>query len=101
MPTDTKSEAGSRPAVENGKAERDARIAAVEQVISEAETWATEQHWWVHRGPKTITEDRIGSYEVPALLIQAPAGRFVIGPIARDIIGASGEIDFCIFPSYD
>ena len=34
-------------------------------------------------------------------MIQAPAGRFVLDPIARYVGGASGKIDFCVFPSYD
>jgi hypothetical protein len=88
------------PAEGHGE-QRDEWIAAVDQIISGAEAWAMEQHWSVHRGPKTITEGRIGSYEVPVLLIRAPAGRFVIDPIARDVIGALGVIDFCVFPSYD
>jgi hypothetical protein len=101
MQTDTKSETVSRPPAENGEAERDEWVAAVEQVISDAEAWATEQHWFVHRGPKTITENRIGTYEVPTLLIQATCGRFVLDPIARYVGGAKGRIDFCVHPSYD
>jgi hypothetical protein len=58
-------------------------------------------NWSVHRGPKTITERRLGTYEVPALLIQSPAGRFVLDPIARYVGGVSGRIDFRAFPSYD
>jgi hypothetical protein len=101
MPTDMQSKMLPRRPVKSDQEQRDDWIAAVEQVVSDAEAWATEQHWLVHRGPKTITEDRIGSYEVPVLLIQTPAGRFVIDPIARDVIGASGKIEFCVFPSYD
>ena len=100
MPTETRSETLPRQPADNGDAQRDEWIAAVEQVISDAEAWSTEQHWFVHRGPKTITEPALGSYEVPTLLIQAPAGRFVIDPIARYVIGALGEIDFCVHPSY-
>jgi hypothetical protein len=80
---------------------REEWVAAVEQVISDAEAWATEQHWFVHRGPKTITEDPIGPYEVPTLLIQAPAGRFVLEPRGRFIIGATGAIELSVFPSYE
>jgi hypothetical protein len=101
MRTDTRSETLPQEPVENWGTERDEWIAAVEHVISDAEAWATEQHWFVHRGPKSITESGIGTYEVPALLIQAPAGRFVIDPIARYVIGALGKIEFCVFPSYD
>jgi hypothetical protein len=111
MPTDTKSETVSRPPAENGEAEREEWIAAVERVISDAEAWATEQHWFVHRSPKTITEDDIVPYEVPTLLIQAPAGRFILEPRGRYIIGATGEgryivgatgeIELSIYPSYE
>jgi hypothetical protein len=94
-------EAPPRHPVEIDEGQRDDWVAAVEQVVSDAEAWATEQRWSVHRGLKTITEGRIGSYEVPALLIRAPAGRFVIDPIARFVIGALGLIDLCVFPSYD
>lgn len=100
MQADTQAEKLPRRPVENWEAQRDEWVAAVEQIVSDAEAWATEQHWFVHRGPKTITEPAIGSYEVPTLLIQATAGRFVIDPIARYVIGAMGEIDFCVHPSY-
>ena len=84
MPTDAQSETPPRHSVENGEAQRDDWVAAVEPIISDAEAWATEQHWFVHRSPKTITEDDVGSYEVPTLLIRAPAGRFTLradGPL--------------------
>jgi hypothetical protein len=101
MPTKTKPETLSWPSVENAEAVREEWIAAVEQVISDAETWAREQHWFVHRGPKTITEDPIAPYEVSTLLIQAPAGRFVLEPRGRYIIGATGQIELSVFPSYE
>src|SRR5690242_21766691 len=88
MQTETKSETLPQPPAENGGAERDDWVAAVEQVISDAEAWATEQHWFVHREPKTITDDDNGPYEVPTLLIQAPAGRFALEPRGRYLIGA-------------
>jgi hypothetical protein len=111
METHTKSGTVSWPPVEDAEAVREEWIAAVEQVISDAEAWATEQHWFVHRSPKTITEDGIGPYEVPTLLIQAPAGRFILEPRGRYIIGATGdgrfivgaagEIEWSIYPSYE
>ncbi len=101
MPTNMQSETLPRQPVESREAQRDEWVAAVEQVVSDAEAWATEQHWSVHRGPKTIIERRLGTYEVPALLIRSPAGRFVLDPITRDVVGALGVIDFCVFPSYD
>ena len=101
MPTDTQSEALPRHPVENGEAQRDEWVAAVEQIVSDAEAWATEQKWFVHRDRKTITEDPIGSYEVPVLMIRTPAGRLVLEPGARYVGGATGRIDLSAFPSYE
>ena len=96
MPTETRSSTLSRQPVENGDAQRDEWIAAVEQVVSDAEAWATEQHWFVHRGSKTITEPAIGSYEVPTLLIQATAGRFVISRLLElAVLDLSGVARLC------
>ena len=64
-------------------------------------TLAREQQWLVHRGAKPITEDRIGSYEVPLLTIQTFAAHLILDPIARYVGGASGRIDLCVFPSYE
>jgi hypothetical protein len=100
MPADTQSETLPRRPVENGEAQRGEWIAAVERIISEAEAWATEQQWFVHRDRKTLTEDPIGSYEVPVLMIRAPAGRLVLEPTARYVGGVTGRIDFSAFPSY-
>jgi len=101
MPIRTESETVSWPSVENAEAVREEWIAAVEQVISDAEAWAREQRWFVHRGPKTITEDPIGPYEVSTLLIQAPAGRFVLESRGRYFIGVTGQIELSVFPSYE
>jgi hypothetical protein len=111
MQADTQSETPPRRPVEGEEARRDDWVAAVEQLVSDAEAWATERHWFVHRSPKTITEDDTGPYEVPTLLIQAPAGRFLLEPMGRYIIGATGEgryivgatgeIELSIYPSYE
>jgi hypothetical protein len=90
-----------RSPVENWEAERDEWVAAVERLIDEAEAWAREQPWFVHRDRKTITEDTIGSYEVSVLMIRTSQAGLILDPIARYIMGASGLIDFCVFPSYE
>src|SRR5262245_34097331 len=48
-----------RRPVENWEVVRDEWVAAVERIIDDAEAWAREQPWFVHRDRKTITEDRI------------------------------------------
>jgi hypothetical protein len=90
-----------RKPVEDWEAKRDEWVAAVEQIAADAEAWAKEQQWLVHRDRKTMTEDMIGAYDVPVLTIQAPAGRLILDPIAQSIVGALGRIDLCAFPSYE
>jgi hypothetical protein len=87
--------------VEHWEAERDEWVAAVERIADDVEAWTREQQWLVHRDWKTITEDQIGSYEVPVLTIQTFTAHLILDPIARYIIGASGRIDLCVFPSYE
>ncbi len=83
------------------EAKRDEWIAAVEGIVAQAEAWAIGQGWLVHRSQKTITEDQLGTYEVPVLTIQTPNGPLILDPIARFIIGALGRVDLCVFPSYE
>lgn len=66
--------------VENWEQVRDEWVAAVEQLAAAAAAWAKKQDWAVRRDPKTITEDRLGSYTVPRLLIHAPEGRLSTRP---------------------
>jgi hypothetical protein len=86
---------------QNSDAVRDEWIAAVDEVLSQVEVWCAEKDWWVNREDKTLAEDELGSYAIPVLRIQTPTGRLVVDPIARQVVGASGRIDLCVFPSYD
>jgi hypothetical protein len=47
--------------VEGWEARRDEYVAEVDRIVTDAEGWAREQNWLVHRGSKTITEDRFGT----------------------------------------
>ena len=93
MPTDTQSETRPRSPVEDGEAQRNEWVAAVEQVVSDAEAWATEQKWFVHRDRKTITEDPIGSYEVPVLMIRPPLVASSSSRAAASAAESRGRID--------
>src|SRR5262245_9886124 len=90
-----------RKPVENWEQVRDEWVAAVEQLVRDAETWSQGQGWAVRKEPKTITEDRLGSYTVPRLLIHASSGRLLLDPVARYIPGATGLVDLYVLPSYD
>jgi hypothetical protein len=90
----------AKPA-ENGQQERDAWVAEVRQLADQAEAWAKRQDWGVRRDSKTITEEPLGSYEVPQLLIQSLKGRVVLDPVTRYVGGGHGLVDFLAWPSFD
>ncbi len=90
----------SRP-VDNWEEKLDAWLADVEGVFDQAERWAAKRQWMTKRDSKVITEESIGQYEAPVLLIHTPQGRLLLDPIARFVFGAEGRIDFCVMPSFD
>jgi hypothetical protein len=90
-----------RSPVEGWNVKRDEWVAAVDRLVTEAEGWAREQNWLAHRGSKTITEDQLGTSDLPMLMMHCPQGGLILDPDGCDIVGASGRIDFRVFPSYD
>ncbi|HEV3003477.1 MAG TPA: hypothetical protein VGX78_03405 [Pirellulales bacterium] len=90
----------NRP-VENWESQLNAWLADIEGVFQNAERWAARLQWTTKRDSKVITEQSIGQYEAPLLLIHAPQGRLMLDPIARFVGGAEGRIDFCVMPSFD
>src|SRR6476659_101623 len=87
--------------IDNWEQVRDEWVTTVEQLVRAVESWAQGQGWAVRREPKRIEENRIGAYEVPQLLFQLPAGRFLLDPVARFVTGAEGLVDLYVLPSYD
>lgn len=71
----------------------------VESLINEISHWCEEKGWTILRSTKQITEEHIGTYEVPCLTIHAPSGRVHIDPMGVNIIGAQGRVDILAYPS--
>jgi hypothetical protein len=87
--------------VENWEQVRDEWVAAVEGLVGQVEAWAVERGWAVRRESKTITEDHLGPYTVPRLMILAGFSRIILDPVARFVAGAGGLVDLATFPSYE
>lgn len=90
-----------RHPVENWEAKLDEWLSDVDSVVDQATKWALARGWSTKADTKTITEEVIGTYEAPRLLIHAPEARFLLDPIAKCVVGAEGRIDFYVIPSYD
>src|SRR5947209_8182027 len=97
----TKILAEPRRPVENWQHELGVWIAEVEAILSQAKSWAEKRGWATKQDQKVITEEDIGTYEAPRLLIHSPQGRLLLDPVARYVVGAEGRFDFCVIPSYD
>jgi hypothetical protein len=61
-----------RTPVENWEQVRDEWVAAVTALVAQIESWAQGTDWATRQYPKSITEDRLGTYTVPQLLTQLP-----------------------------
>jgi len=91
------------PQALNSPAQLDVRrhdwIARVGRLVAEIAEWSKAEGWEVEHHPKTIREELLGQYEVPALAIRLPAGEITVNPIALHVIGADGRIDLEALPT--
>jgi len=78
---------------------REEWLSALRDLFDTIRTWSESQGWSVHEDEKTISEEHVGRYKAPSLMIQCPGGRIHIDPIGCNIIGAHGRIDILSFPS--
>jgi len=83
----------------NWVAKRDEWLAALRKLCATITSWCEAEGWSVQEDEKLITEDHVGQYVAPALLIQAPNGRLHIDPVGCNIIGANGRVDIESWPS--
>jgi hypothetical protein len=68
-------------------------ITRVRLLCDQIATWSAAEGWEVEQHEKDITEDRLGRYAVPELLIRLDGGELLITPVARDTIGGEGRVD--------
>lgn len=80
---------------------RDEWVRAVEQLVSEVESWCKANEWPTRRIDKRIEESKIGEYVVSGLLIQVDFVKLMLEPGARFVAGACGVVDLYVMPQYD
>ncbi len=75
-------------------------VAEVEALVSQIAQWSQEEGWVVSRTPKTLTEKRLGPYEVSSLRIELGAGELLVEPIAFNQGGdGGGRVDLEAYPT--
>jgi|ERR1700674_107684 len=77
-------------------------LAAVEQLYGEMRTWLGEAKADgladIKDADTTITEERLGTYEVPVLQLFFGGRMVVVRPVGRLILGAKGRVDMSLGP---
>lgn len=72
---------------------------AVATVIEQAQGWASKRNWRAKVQSVQLTEDKLGTYEVPLLTVEAKDGRLILEPVARWSSPGEGRIDVYSWPS--
>ena len=72
---------------------------AVRTLMGQAEEWAKKQGWRAVAQPIQLTEEGLGSYEVPLLTIETPSGKIVLEPVAMRASPGEGRVDVYAWPS--
>jgi hypothetical protein len=73
----------------------------VRSLADDVRAWAEERQWRVSEKRLNLTEERLGSYDVPSLVIQVPQQPIFLEPVARVVMGAQGRVDLYSYPSMD
>jgi hypothetical protein len=72
---------------------------AVDAVVARVQDWAKQHGWTMNVQRISLTEDKLGTYEVPLATIETDHGRIVLEPIARWSSPGEGRIDLYSWPS--
>ena len=56
-------------------------------VVDQVANWAAAEGWAVERRTETITERRLGTYDLPAVTVSPADGEVSVTPVALDLIG--------------
>jgi hypothetical protein len=76
-------------------------LGRLSSLVDEVEAWARAAGWRTRRIAKTVNERRLGTYQVPVLLMEKDTVEAVLNPVARFVPGADGAVDFYVAPAYD
>jgi hypothetical protein len=90
-----------RAAGESPEHVRSEWLAEIGRFMTEVEQWAERHGWATLRDDRTVTEDELGTYQVPVLLVHTMKGRLLLTPEARYLLDADGLIELSVYPSFE
>lgn len=74
-------------------------VGDTEDLVGQVKLWAAQAGWSTEVEPVTLTENGVGTYAVPVLTVQAPAGRLTVEPVALRTPELDGRVDLYGYPS--
>jgi len=79
---------------------RDQWLDSLTLLADKVSTWASQEKGWRVESTDTqsVSEELLGTYDVPVLTIHTPEGRLILEPIARNFPG-SGIVELYAWPS--
>ncbi|HKB00954.1 MAG TPA: hypothetical protein VKD90_01985 [Gemmataceae bacterium] len=88
--------------IANWEQVRDEWIARVTALVDQVEAWARDLGWSTRRISKALDDHEIGTYRVPALLLQEGTVRLLLEPQGRSAApDTEGIVDLYVMPAYD
>lgn len=69
------------------------------QLFGDIREWAETEGWEVRTKPYELTEENLGTYSAPFLIIRTPGEPVFVEPVARFVLGAQGRVDLYGYPS--
>ncbi len=87
-------------AAKTEKALREQWLQSLKELVGEVSGWAIQQKGWhvESEAAQSVSEEALGTYDVPVLTIHTPEGRLILEPIARNFPG-SGIVELYAWPS--
>jgi len=79
--------------------QREEWIARVTALVNQISKWAVAEGWKVDRDEKSITEELLGTYKVPSVIVKLKEGEVMLNPIALHTAGGDGRVDLRAMPT--
>jgi len=74
-------------------------VGHVTALVNQIADWSTAEGWKVERHEKSITEEALGTYPAPEIVVRLKDGELIVTPIALHVAGGEGRVDLEAIPT--
>lgn len=80
---------------------RDEWLESLQRLVLDVQKVAEHDGWATRVIELSLSDSQLGTYAVPALLLQRAATQAILNPVSRFVPGADGAVDLYRMPAYD